>query len=221
MPSNRKVAQNIADSILLAEQPIPLARKPISLPMIPCENNEPEPDWHQLLHRHCDDTSAHDWESLYQSIQEHRIESWEKTARTFEATPGDFYNAWNYLDSHPVFWRFHGEGQRPTAERIHERYLMHDRRLMDSITIDAVKVNPNNHRVADDRELNTLTQVWIEMGKWGWPGTETGDPHNRDAHWHDPDLDCGGDTVEQAIITAAIHLHTAYGNDRQHCEDPQ
>lgn len=219
MPRNRTTAQAIADKILTGHNTT-LVRKPINLPTIPCGNNEPEPDWHHdLFSRARDGDSAHEWATLYQSLQAHRIEYWEETARAFEADPGDFYKAWHYLDSHPMFWRFHNDGAAP-ATRIHERYLMHDRRLTDSVTIDVVKINPANHRRNDDPDLNTLTEVWIEMGKWGWPGTDTGDPQNRDAHWHDPDLDCAADTIEHAIITAAVMVHTAYGNDRSACDDP-
>jgi hypothetical protein len=205
--------------LALTGVPVALVPKSINLPTIPADNTEPEPDWHTQLRTFCGQDSAHEWITLYQSVQTHRIEYWERTARAFEANPGSFYNAWHYLDSHPVFWKFRGDGDMPHPQRIHERHLMHDQRLMDSVTIDVVKVNPATNSYDDNEELNTKTQVWIEMGKWGWPGTDTGDPQGRDAHWHDTELDCGADDFQSAIITAAIYLHAAMGNDRSACDD--
>jgi hypothetical protein len=218
MPRETHPAWTIATRLLAGER-FPLEAKPISLPPIPCDNNEPEPDWHPAFWRlHGDGIPEREWKTLYESVQTSRIEDWEKVVRRFEANPFDLYNAWTYLDSHPVFWRFHGDGHLPIKKRIHERHLLHDHRFQDSVTMDVVKVNPDNQRWEKDPALNTMTQVWVEMGKWGWPGTETGDPSGRDAHWHDPDLDFGCDNLDLATIFAAIHIHTAYGNDRQICD---
>jgi hypothetical protein len=200
-----------------------LEPKPINLPAIPAANNEPEPDWHRQIHEYCNDghDSEHDWSTLHADCQRYRVEDWEKTVRAFEANPNDFYNAWHYLDNHPAFWRFQGADKRlaPT-ELIHERRLRHERRLTESVDIDVVKVNPNSQRHEDDNALNTQTQVWVEMGKWSWPEEITDSPNTWERHYHDPDLDCGADTIEEAIITAAIYLHTCYGNDRVICDKP-
>lgn len=214
-------AYQFARLLLLGGDGYRLTEKPINLPAIPADNNEPEPDWHRQIHEFCNDgnNSEHDWRNLHADCQGYRIEGWEKTVRDFEGNPGDFYNAWHYLDNHPAFWRFRGvDKHEPPADLIHERRLMHDRRVTDSVDIDVVKVNPDSQRHEDDDIFNTATQVWIEMGKWSWPEEVTDDPNTWERHYHDPDLDCGGDTLEEAIITAAIYLHTVYGNDRQICD---
>ena len=33
---------------------------------------------------------------------------WDETCRTYEANPGSLYNAWHYLNDHPIYWQLRG-----------------------------------------------------------------------------------------------------------------
>jgi len=68
--------------------------------------------------------------------------------------------------------------------------------------IMVVKVNPLTNEVDDDQTKNTKTQVWLEVGPW-----------SEQYHTHDWDLDCGGDTFEEAIIKLADLVKQYYGDD--------
>jgi hypothetical protein len=191
-----------------------LEEKPIILPVIPCDDERVREDW---ARRGDSDTAT--WGELYADVQKADDEQWIKTVRNFEREPLDFYNAWWFLNNHPAFWQFNGDGSQSPKERIHHKNLMRDNGITRSVRIDVVKVDPLTKHHEDDESLNTHTQVWIEMGKWEWPSTKPVDEHSlRDAHFHDHELDCGGDSFETAIIVAAICLHTVYGNDRIICD---
>ena len=214
MPRKHDAALGIAKSVLGGSR-ITLVHKPITMPTIATEHHEGAPEWTKQLG--IMDTDE-EWYHLYENLQRHRGEYWEKTVRAFEQEPGDFYKAYHYLDSHPAFYYFHDYKALTPEDRIHERQLEHDGLVRDSVTIMVVKCNPENSHIEEDETLNTKTEVWVELGKRGWPKHPTDPPTTWDHHWHDVDLDCGADTYEQAIITAAILVHVAYGNDRTICD---
>ena len=66
---------------------------------------------------------------------------------------------------------------------------------------EVVKVNPITDEIDDDHSKNTKVQVWLEHGPyeeiWG-------------SCTHDIDLDCGGDTFEEAIIKLATLVKKHY-----------
>ena len=100
----------------------------------------------------------------------------------------DFYQAFHFLKNHRIF----GD------------------RFLESLDIMVVKVDPRTRRIEDQRESNTMTQVWLESGplikKPGevWDGSD---------FYHDIDLDCGGNTFEDAIICLAEKVLSIYGWD--------
>ena len=67
---------------------------------------------------------------------------------------------------------------------------------------EIVKVNPKTNAIDDDSTKNTKVQVWLEHGPYDkeWGGCT-----------HDIDLDCGGDTFEEAIIKLAELVKSKYG----------
>lgn len=75
-------------------------------------------------------------------------------------------------------------------------------RFRDLLYIIVVKVNPVTSEVDDDQTKNTKTQVWLEVGPW-----------SEQYHTHDWDLDCGGDTFEEAIIKLADLVKQYYNDD--------
>ena len=63
-----------------------------------------------------------------------------------------------------------------------------------------VKVNPETNEIDDDDTKNIKVQVWLE-------------------HYHDFDLNCGGDTFEEAIIALAGLVKKHYTDDgKKICE---
>lgn len=60
------------------------------------------------------------------------------------------------------------------------------------LVIEVQKVDSAWRVVQDDKRRNTRVEVWLECG-----GLENG------IGTHDPRLDCGGDTFEEAIIELA------------------
>ena len=98
----------------------------------------------------------------------------------------DFYEAFHYLNSHPMF---------------HEHFLM------GCLDIEVVKVDPVTNRIENDQKRNTKTAVWLEAGRY-YPEA-TGSPHDP-KFGHNPYLDCGGDSFEEAIIKLAKKVKAFY-----------
>lgn len=78
----------------------------------------------------------------------------------------------------------------------HDIFQGHFTRALD---IDVVKVNPETQMIDDNDELNTKIEIWLECG-----------PYNKDYLTHDVDLDCGGDTFEEAICELAKLVKEKY-----------
>lgn len=64
---------------------------------------------------------------------------------------------------------------------------------------EVVKVNPITNSVDDNNSKNTKVQIWLECGPW-----------DKECRVHDIDLDCGGDTFEEAIIKLAYLVRDKY-----------
>lgn len=71
--------------------------------------------------------------------------------------------------------------------------------FVDCLDIEVVKVNPVTNSVDNNFSKNTKVQVWLECGPW-----------NKKCRMHDIDLDCGGDTFEDAIIKLAYLVRDKY-----------
>ncbi len=88
-------------------------------------------------------------------------------------------------------------------------------------------VNPETRMIDDDASKNTHFEVWIEggppydmsksddgMGGCIWPTPEEGwNEQNRYMKSHDTDLDCGGDTLEEALLNFVARLKYYYNDD--------
>jgi hypothetical protein len=82
--------------------------------------------------------------------------------------------------------------------------------FLDVLDIFVVKVNPANNTIDDDPAVNTAIRIWLESG----PGTEhidDGFGHEGDVQLHDPALDVGGASFEEALIKLAGKVRTHYG----------
>jgi hypothetical protein len=147
---------------------------------------------------------------LYADVQQIREDEWRSTVLAYERRSNDFYNAYQYVNLHPIFYSFAPfptgpEDKHPVPVQ-HERHLIHDQGI-DRITILVVRVNPATRRIEDDPALNTATRVWFETGAVDW----TGDTRVR---IHDTRFDGGAKTYESAIIKVARAIHAHYGNGR-------
>ena len=95
----------------------------------------------------------------------------------------EFYNAWTFLVNHKMF----------------------NGRFEKDLWFDVVKVNPDTKEIDYlDEAKNTKVEIWLEHGHY-------------DVDWgacvHNIDLDCGGDTFEEAIIKLAELVKRHYTND--------
>jgi hypothetical protein len=82
-------------------------------------------------------------------------------------------------------------------------------------------VNPETRRIEDDESSNTHSEIWIEGGPpadmkemefceepaGGW------NPTNRWMNSHDYRLDCGGDTLEEALLKFTARIKYYYNDD--------
>lgn len=96
----------------------------------------------------------------------------------------DFYEAYNFLKEHEMTKTYIDIG--PHKHRVDHFYKCLD--------IDVTKVNPKTCEIDTNSELNTKTEVWLELGRWS---------EESNTAYHDYDLDCGGDTFEEAVIKLA------------------
>jgi len=111
----------------------------------------------------------------------------------------EVYTAWWWLIMHPAFNHVGGRPGFP-----------------DALNVEVSKVNPKTNSVDDDKTLNTKVEIWLEVGPWVDP-SEAGYPEDWTAPEmasHDFNLDCGGDTFEEAIIKMAELVKKHYGDYR-------
>lgn len=101
---------------------------------------------------------------------------------------------WNFLKEHKIF----GKNVYTT-----EGKLIGQKNVFDQcLDIDYVMVNPETLEIDDDESKNTKVQVWLECGPWD---NEDNMPS------HDIELDCYGDTFEEAILELAKLVRKHYG----------
>ena len=121
---------------------------------------------------------------------------WGNGGWTVEGIPSidpdldDFHAAWHWLYEHPYFHYTRWPGESGFKEGL---YLM------------VMKVDPETRRFEDDRSRNTHTEIWLENGPYV-------DEDGRDQHCHDIELDCGGDTFEEAICNMAKEVMEQQGD---------
>ena len=105
----------------------------------------------------------------------------------------DFYDAWQYVSTHPANSLDH------KRKSFHENYFMNG-----CLDMAVVKVNPETNEIEineSKRHLNTKTQIWLEYGE-----VYKDENTNKIEFCHDIELDCGGDTFEEAIIKLANNI---------------
>lgn len=90
----------------------------------------------------------------------------------------------------------------------------------DCVEIISIYVNPETKEVSDTNSENTLFQVWLEAGpqadisQQSWPSSPEGWTNaNKWVPSHDPRLDVGADTLEEALLRLAARVKTFYQED--------
>lgn len=114
----------------------------------------------------------------------------------------EFFEAWYFIALHPMNNGYKGW-----------EMSMYD------LDIHIAKVDPETRIVTDDPERNTHIEVWLEFGPYEYMDSKD-DPelykdvkeYDRWRRTHDPRLDCGGDTFEEAIIKLAHLVKEHYGD---------
>lgn len=89
------------------------------------------------------------------------------------------------------------------------------------ISIRPAYVNPENRCIEYDASKNTHFEVWIEAGPMHDNSTDGHTPEpeggwnwgNRWVGSHDIRLDCGGDTLEEALLILYARIQTFYNED--------
>lgn len=108
----------------------------------------------------------------------------------------EFYSAYIFLEEHNLTKNYVGvDGVVRKLDR---------NRFKDCLDIFVAKVNPKTCELDKDSTLNTKTEIWLEFGAWS---DENKSPY------HDYDLDCGGDTFEEAIIKLANLVDEFYDEE--------
>jgi hypothetical protein len=103
--------------------------------------------------------------------------------------------------------------------------------MEECLSFDFVYVDPTVETIRGNswgEDLHNIAfRVWIEAGGW----YDRGDPeyteheiepeggwtkHNRWVHSHDLDLDCGAETMEEALVQLALRVKFFYGEGKEH-----
>jgi hypothetical protein len=97
--------------------------------------------------------------------------------------------------------------------------IISDGSYLDCVNLEFVFVNPKTNSIEDEPTLNTAFRVWVEAGGWVDLSTSDHDAPTPPGGWteynkwvpsHDPNLDCGADDLESALIELGLRLKFFY-----------
>lgn len=74
-----------------------------------------------------------------------------------------------------------------------------------NLDVAYMKVDPVTRQQEDDQARNTHIEVWLETGP-----NEYAEEAGRTVSTHDIELDCGGDTFEEALVTLCRLVQDRY-----------
>jgi hypothetical protein len=129
-----------------------------------------------------------------------------------------FFEAYWWLHCHPMF-AYKGELGKTYSEGAMIRTS-----FPDNLDIHVAKVDPKTRSaITDDKgyfdkTCNTHVEIWIEVMTYcdpnDFPDNQLSDQdRRRGVATHFWELDCGGDTFEEAIITLARDVHEKFPRD--------
>lgn len=81
-----------------------------------------------------------------------------------------------------------------------------------NLDIHYVKVDETKH-INNNTSKNKFVEVWLEFGKLEWTTDYKDVDHDQPIlqNYHDTDLDCGGSTFDEALVTLAKKVRRKYG----------
>lgn len=85
------------------------------------------------------------------------------------------------------------------------------------LLIDPHMVNPENDTIDDDDSLNTKLRFWVEVIIPGWYTEKEMKEYHMQSPYHtihDWELDCGGDTYNEAVINVYNKFIAKYGKSK-------
>lgn len=118
----------------------------------------------------------------------------------------DFYEAYNFLSNHKMV-------QIPYPKD--SEYMANF--FGKCLSVEVVKVNPKTEIIDYDNKKESKTQVWLEFGPIEYEEYSS----NNVIPVHDCNLDCSGDTFEEAIINLANLVKLYYNNDGTEIKLPE
>jgi hypothetical protein len=107
-------------------------------------------------------------------------------------------DVWWWLSNHPIFF---------------DRYSLS--MFQPCLDIEWAMVDPGSRRIEKDQSRNTHVECWLECGPYIVKEPDKDDPTG-DSVSHDWDLDCGGDTFEEALKRLAEKVLEKYGDYPDH-----
>jgi len=95
------------------------------------------------------------------------------------------------------------------ALKAYEWLMDNHKWVIGGLRLDAVvKVNPKTRKIDDYPSKNTLIEYWLETGSCD---------HEVGYNTHDPSLDCGGASFEEALVKLARGVKRNYGKRSKLC----
>lgn len=145
--------------------------------------------------------------------------------------------AWSWLYDHPKLV-YTDMRPNPLSDDNTSTYKHEAHSLDEGLKIRPAWVNPETNEIDDNESLNTKFQTWLEvclpasnmeilsfLSMDGSTEEIAKNAHKYNLfdqyrfHLHDYELDCGGDTFEEAIINLATLVLEKYGDYIPDCEE--
>lgn len=128
-----------------------------------------------------------------------------KIVEKYEKSPHDSITAFQFIDSHPMYWHFEKHYPRP-ARRRKEREQSGQERVLDN---PDEPVEPIVSIVSGNGWARV--QMQIIQGKFSFE--TSGTPYHTQTNYHDYGLDTYAKSMDEGICELAANIHAKYGLD--------
>lgn len=131
---------------------------------------------------------------FYKDLAKSRRDAWEDVVYQYESDSKDIIKSFNYIELHPIFWKFH---------RVDSSPLIHEANLIDSEGISEIEFYPCRSNVGVCWNGALFPCLWLEQMFNGEPTCAI------------------AVTYEELIIEIAKKIHKVFGNDRRRLFPPK